>query len=60
MQKYKSTSKYRKMSSVQFLEEVMGIRLRWYYKLMLRILDTRDNLEKKYLPYRYWFRYFSR
>ena len=58
MQKYESLSKYRKMSSVQFVEEVMGIKLLWYQKVMLMALDARDKFEKRYLPYRYWFRYY--
>ena len=59
MQKYESLSKYRKMSSVQFVEEVMGIKLLWYQKVMFMALDARDKFEKRYLPYRYWFRYYK-
>lgn len=59
MQKYESLSKYRKMSSVQFVEEVMGIKLLWYQKVMLMALDARDKFEKRYLTYRYWFRYYK-
>lgn len=58
MQKYESTSRYRKMSSVQFIEEVMGVKLLWYQKLMLTAFEKRDDFEKRYLPYRFWSRYY--
>ena len=59
MQEYESLSLYRKMSSARFIEEVIELKLLWYQKLMLGALDVRDRFEKKYLPYRYWFRYYG-
>ena len=58
MQECESLSQYRKMSAAQFIEEVMGLKLLWYQKLMLSTLDARDRFEKKYLPYKYWFRFY--
>lgn len=31
------------MSTAQFIEEVMGIKLFWYQKLILKIFNARDN-----------------
>lgn len=58
MQTYESVCRYRKMSSVEFAEEVLGVKLLWYQKLIMRALDARDKFEKRCLPYKYWFRYY--
>lgn len=58
--KYESECRYIKMSTAKFLEEVCGIKLRWYQRLLMRIMDIRDKFEKRYIPHRYYYRYFRK
>lgn len=58
--KYESECRYKKMSTVRFLEEVYGVKLRWYQKLLILLMDIRDKFEKRYVPHRYYYRYFRK
>ena len=38
---YKSTSKYKDMDSIKFIEDYFGIKLLPYQKVLLKALDTK-------------------
>ena len=50
MQKYLSTSRYRRMSSAKFAENVFGIKLYWHQKIILYIHDINLKIQKRHFP----------
>ena len=41
---YKSTSKYKDMDSIKFIEDYFGIKLLPYQKVLLKALDTKNKI----------------
>lgn len=41
---YKSTSKYKDMDSIKFIEDYFGIKLLPYQKVILKTLDIKDKI----------------
>ncbi len=56
---YKSVSTFREMSTAE-LCEYLGIRLLWYQKVFLLMLDKKDAFDKKFRPWVYHRRYCRR
>ena len=54
---YESVCRYRKMSTSEFITDVLGIKLLPYQKVMLDMLYIRDRFEQKYCPWKYYWRY---
>ncbi len=44
----KSTSKYRHMSSIEFIEKELGVKLLPYQKVLLALYDTEDWRKSKF------------
>lgn len=57
MKKYLSECRYRKMNTVKFAENVLGIKLYWYQKIFLNIMDINLNLQKQFFPSLYYSKY---
>lgn len=53
---YLSDSPFRRMSSIEFIEKHLGIRLFWYQKIILYSLDMYLRFEKYHMPSRYYLR----
>ena len=46
-------------STSRFCEEYFGLKLMWYQKLMLSMLDCRDRFDRKFRPITYYARTLS-
>lgn len=46
------------LSTAELCEEILGVKLTPYQKVMLNMFDIQLKIERKFFPYSYYMRYF--